>query len=456
MMVLIEIHLGLRQVVMALMNWADMRFGKTLIWLKLSNSGDTLKLMVPSYSRKAISGWTNHPCTVTSQKMNENEMGYRGSKSELVNNSVKEQRVDGSWCIGKIAESNPMHLRCTLMGFERNYQVKIPTKQLNNRMFSTLSTNINPWFITGFSDAESSFIVSIYRDEKSKLKWRVTAYFSIHIHIKDIALLEGIQNTLGVGKVRKNSNSTAIFRVDNIQELQVIIDHFDKYPLIGAKYSDFLLFKQCFYLIKQKLHLTQAGLKQILALKCNLNKGLTDVLNEAFPNIVPIERPKYIFSGIPNPFWISGFVSGDSSFCVTVEKSTNKIGNRVRLMFATCLHIRDKDLLIGIANYFNIFESKVSKQSEIKEQNNLNKYIYDSEIKETTLLQIRNYSDIVNKIIPFFNMYPILGVKSLDFADFKTVAKIIEQKEHLNIEGFTKIVKIVKTMNLDRKIEDKS
>jgi NADH-ubiquinone oxidoreductase chain 5 len=31
-------------------------YGKTFIGCKLSNSGDTLKLMVPSYSRKAISG----------------------------------------------------------------------------------------------------------------------------------------------------------------------------------------------------------------------------------------------------------------------------------------------------------------------------------------------------------------------------------------------------------------
>jgi hypothetical protein len=42
---------------------------------------------------------------VISQKMSENEMGNRGSKSDLlnkiikVNKSVKEQRVDGSWCI---------------------------------------------------------------------------------------------------------------------------------------------------------------------------------------------------------------------------------------------------------------------------------------------------------------------------------------------------------------------
>ena len=36
---------------------------------KLSNSREALELLVPSYSRKAISGWTNHSCKVTSQKM---------------------------------------------------------------------------------------------------------------------------------------------------------------------------------------------------------------------------------------------------------------------------------------------------------------------------------------------------------------------------------------------------
>jgi len=150
-MILIEFHLGLRQAVMALMNWADMCFGKTLNWLKLSNSGDTLKLLVPSYSRKVISGWINNPCMVTSQKMMETEMGYRGSKSKFLTQPdfVKEQRVDGSW---SIAKNTHMLLRCTLMGFERNYQIKIPTNQLNNRSFSTLATQtkINPWFLTGF------------------------------------------------------------------------------------------------------------------------------------------------------------------------------------------------------------------------------------------------------------------------------------------------------------------
>lgn len=326
------------------------------------------------------------------------------------------------------------------MGFERSYQVKIPTNQLNNRKISTLATQseIDPWFITGYSDAEGSFIVSMYRDLKSKTGWRVNANFTIHIHLKDIALLESIRNTLGVGKVRKNSSATAVYRVDNIQELQVIVDHFTSYPLVGFKVSDFLLFKQCYDLIKQKQHLTQEGIEKIVALKYNLNKGLSDDVREAYPNIIPVTRPHYSFNEIPNPFWISGFVSGDSTFSVSIEKcSDNQIGQRVRLIFGTNLHIRDRAILVGMANYFNILIEK-------------NKYIYDK--KDSSLLEIRNFSHITKIIIPFFNQYPILGVKCLDFADFIKIAEIMKNKEHLREPGFSKIVEITKQMNLGRNI----
>ena len=69
---------------------------------------------------------------VTSRKMNENEMEYRGSKSVSINETVKEQRVDGSWSNYLL---NKSLLRCTLMGFERNYQVKVLSKQLNKKNF---------------------------------------------------------------------------------------------------------------------------------------------------------------------------------------------------------------------------------------------------------------------------------------------------------------------------------
>ena len=105
---------------------------------------------------------------VTSQKISENEMGYRGSKSDFNSKvkSVKEQRVDGSWCINRF-----LHLRYTLMGFERNYQVKILSKQLKVKNFSTLTTSSpsNPLFWTGLIDAEGSFSIIIDRNKIRKL-----------------------------------------------------------------------------------------------------------------------------------------------------------------------------------------------------------------------------------------------------------------------------------------------
>jgi hypothetical protein len=58
------------------MFWEDILMGK-----KLSNSGDTLKDIIPSNSRKANSGQINYLGMVTINIMKETEMGNRGSKS---------------------------------------------------------------------------------------------------------------------------------------------------------------------------------------------------------------------------------------------------------------------------------------------------------------------------------------------------------------------------------------
>ena len=46
--------------------------------------------MIPSSSWKTMSGWTNYSGTVISHNMSENEMGNRGSKSDVSLISVKE------------------------------------------------------------------------------------------------------------------------------------------------------------------------------------------------------------------------------------------------------------------------------------------------------------------------------------------------------------------------------
>ena len=83
--------------------------------------------------------------------MIEREMDDRGSKSKLSLNRlisqnlnfVKEQRVDGSLCLIK------KHIRCILMDFERNYQIKILSNQI--RTFSYFCKTKNNSFESNIS-----------------------------------------------------------------------------------------------------------------------------------------------------------------------------------------------------------------------------------------------------------------------------------------------------------------
>lgn len=115
--------------------------------------------------------------------------------------------------------------------------------------------------------------------------------FTIELHEKDIALLEMIKNTLGgVGKIYSPRKGVKQYRVTSTNELQVIINHFDKYPLITKKRADYELFKAAVFLIDNKEHLTTQGLEKLVSIRGALNLGLTSALKTAFTNVVPSSR----------------------------------------------------------------------------------------------------------------------------------------------------------------------
>jgi len=64
--------------------------------------------------------------------------------------------------------------------------------------------------------------------------------------------------------------------------------------------------------------------------------------------------------------------------------------------------------------------------------------------------QVSKFSDIVDKVLVFFEKYPILGAKSKDLADFLIIANLMKSKEHLTTEGVAKIRKIKEGMNRGR------
>jgi hypothetical protein len=89
--------------------------------------------------------------------------------------------------------------------------------------------------------------------------------------------------------------------VTKINDLvNVIIPHFNKYSLVTQKRVDFNLFSSLVSMVKNKEHLNKEGLSKIVSYKASLNKGLTKSLIDNFTDIVPVERAKYLASGIPS------------------------------------------------------------------------------------------------------------------------------------------------------------
>lgn len=74
----------------------------------------------------------------------------------------------------------------------------------NNSNFSSVDTSttpvlsgMNPWFLTGFVDAEGSFSILVQHNNKFKTNWRVKAIFAIGLHKQDVSILKEIQSALG-------------------------------------------------------------------------------------------------------------------------------------------------------------------------------------------------------------------------------------------------------------------
>jgi len=62
------------------------------------------------------------------------------------------------------------------------------------------------------------------------------------------------------------------------------------------------LFKQAVELVERKEHLTPEGLKKkIVSIRAVLNKGLSEDLRAAFPDVVPSIRPKVQNIIVPDP-----------------------------------------------------------------------------------------------------------------------------------------------------------
>jgi hypothetical protein len=328
------------------------------------------------------------------------------------------------------------HIEPTIKNSKNLFRFNMLQKRTLSTSLTPLNAELSPWFVTGFTDAEGCFEVYLVNNPKSSTdpsvpRWRVQLRFDIHLHGKDLQLLERIRDFFGVGSITNNGYSIH-YLVRSVSELKIIIKHFDRYPLLSKKYADFILFKSVFNLVKDRDYSPENILK-VVAIKASINKGLSDQLKKEFSDLVPVLRPQGNNTLIPDPFWLAGFIEGEGCFFIDISKAAGaKLGERVQAVFQITQHIQDIVLLETILLYLGC--GRLKKFSG----------------KEFVNVIVTKFSEIEGNIIPFMEKYPINGNKLLDYKDFKKVVELMKSKSHLTEEGLAKIKVIKAGMNTKR------
>ena len=292
----------------------------------------------------------------------------------------------------------------------------------------TQTSGLDPWFVTGFTDGEGSFMISILKNSERRLGWSVNARFEITLHLRDEDILNRIRVYFkNAGNITKFGKDKISYRVNDLvwgppspasagegtqtsgdpspdfvglppaeKIINIIIPHFQKYPLITKKRGDFELFSSAIELMCNKEHLTKEGLDKLVAIRASMNLGLSELLKASFPLCKPVQqfsdRDLAPLNSKFNPQWVVGFTCGEGYFGVKLlSSSTIKTGKQVKLIFQITQHTRDELLLKSLVDYFGCGKHYVSSREGYGD------------------FQVGKYSDIMKTIIPFFQNNKIVG-----------------------------------------------
>ena len=152
---------------------------------------------------------------------------------------------------------------------------------LNNPVFITLQ---DAW-LSGFTDAEGCFNVSITSNSRYKLNHVIKMRFLLDQ--KDSIILEKIRDLFNTGKVSIRSGTRGVFRytVTGYKSINNIKIYFEMFPLYTKKGES--LKKWCIIhdMIINKLHLTKEGLAKVIMLQkqINVNNSITNKTGASNP-----------------------------------------------------------------------------------------------------------------------------------------------------------------------------
>src|SRR3989338_900994 len=128
---------------------------------------------------------------------------------------------------------------------------------------------------------------------------------------------------------------------------------------------------------------------------------------------------------IISPENISGFVVGEGCFYVEYGKDSKyKLGWRVRPSFMIELAEDDEPVLQAIKNIIGcgtVYGLDYGRYEKYRVKN----------WKRHVRYKVSNIADIADKLVPFFEKYPLFGKKERAFSLFKQIVRQVLDKKHL-------------------------
>ena len=171
---------------------------------------------------------------------------------------------------------------------------------------------------------------------------------------------------------------------------------------------------------------------------------LVEFLNQKYNLTIP--KSNLDMSDLFSNNWFRGFIEVDGHFGVKIVDSKSKsytckrsISSNINLKFIIGQRLIDNKTSLSM---LNIME-------KISQTLLCNLAVYEAKNNKTLSVNVVAI-DKLKYLVNYFNKYPLLGIKNLDFKDWETVYYMIMSKEHLTEKGQYKIKSIQSNMNSKR------
>lgn len=284
---------------------------------------------------------------------------------------------------------------------------------------------LHAWYVTGLTDGDGHFGININRAAK-----KITLEFKITSHCASYGVLLDLLSFFGVGRINIDNrrDNTMKFVVSSLQDiLNVVIPHFEAFPLQGSKHLNFLAFKKAAQLLDSGQHLTEEGWTQLLALAASMNKGRS--FSDKFEYNLSNTRSLSMH-------WLLGFIDAEAMFYLYIPAEIGRQTLQFTVEIAQATH--EVALLLDIAILL--------ASGTLKPKFDTNSLTAAQGVRPVSRLIVRQGDILIN----FLKDNPLMTTKQLDYLDWLQMKEMYNQGLHRTPDGLAQIKAIKAGMNQGR------